>query len=408
MVILFLVLFFGGFSLFAQPYRVIYDTKTLKATVLVDNTVKTNFIYPFSGECITFRGTLQVGENVITVSSITTPIIFVSTVIATDVYAGSLILGSKIDAPPSKVFNVFNTTTVIIGDGILTGNLPRYHGTIAIGRNAYNNYDGVAIGWEAHTNFEGIGIGKGAYRNFFAGVGIMGYENYSGGIGIRGYNNHHSGVGLTSYNNHSYGIGILGNNNFCGGIGIGKEASFNQMYGLGIGVYSQYNRPYSTSIGGYTLSFSSSVALGWFARSLAVDSISLGAGSLTTAERSVAIGAYTVNHETETIRLGYPTRIVGGIFLPIMTTTAAITLDRSHSTVLCDAGTAPFTVTLPCAGTVTGIIYTIKKIDATTNAITISPATGQNIDGATSYSLTAQWDFVEIQSDGSHWYVIGK
>ena len=122
-------------------------------------------------------------------------------------------------------------------------------------------------------------------------------------------------LGRYSENNYTYGIGIGRNsyNNYYYGIGIGYDSYNNNNYGIGIGYESKNNKPYSTSIGGYTYSASSSVSLGWNARSENIESVSLGAGAKTTAPKSVSIGAYTVNNDTETIKLGYNTNIEGDL-----------------------------------------------------------------------------------------------
>ena len=161
-----------------------------------------------------------------------------------------------------------------------------------------NDVYGIGIGWSVYNNqYFGVGIGVYAYSNSNYGIG-MGYNanyNYSKGIGIG-----------EAQNNNTYGIGIgyQASNNYGHGIGIGFQASNNNNYALGIGYRSQHNKPYSTSVGGYTFSASSSVSLGWGARSEQVDSVSLGAGAKTTAEKSTSIGSYVINDSTGTARIG--------------------------------------------------------------------------------------------------------
>jgi len=148
-----------------------------------------------------------------------------------------------------------------------------------------------------------ISIGIGTKDNYYRGIGI----------GFNAYNNSNNGIGIGEsayYNsNNGIGIGMFAYNNSNNGIGIGRLAFNNCNYAIGIGYYSQSNKPYSTSVGGYTYSASSSVSLGWVARSEQVDSVSLGAGAKTTAPKSVSIGAYTINNDTGTIKLGVGTNI---------------------------------------------------------------------------------------------------
>lgn len=87
--------------------------------------------------------------------------------------------------------------------------------------------------------------------------------------------------------------------------------------------------------------------------------------------------------------------------------TAAVTLVVGTSTEyhLCNATTAAFTVTLP-ATVIAGYRYTIKKVDATANAVTIAGT----IDGATNYMLSAQYKYVTLISTttSGSWYIVGQ
>lgn len=88
--------------------------------------------------------------------------------------------------------------------------------------------------------------------------------------------------------------------------------------------------------------------------------------------------------------------------------TAAYTADAEDYTITCDATSAAFTVTLPAASGITGRIYVIKKTDASANAVTVDANASETIDGATTYSLAAQWKYVTIQSNGTNWVIIGN
>lgn len=78
----------------------------------------------------------------------------------------------------------------------------------------------------------------------------------------------------------------------------------------------------------------------------------------------------------------------------------------STPTVLCDALANPMAVNLPLASTCEGIRYTIKKVDSSSNAVTISPSGSDTIDGAGSYVISAQFVTVAVQSDGSAWFIL--
>ena len=105
-------------------------------------------------------------------------------------------------------------------------------------------------------------------------------------------------------------------------------------------------------------------------------------------------------------------------FLNVTSKTAAFTaLDgetssSAHDVYLCDATSAAFAVTLPPptdADPAAGRVVTFKKTDASANAVTVTPDdVGETIDGATSYPLSSQYDFVTIISDGSVWHIVGS
>lgn len=49
---------------------------------------------------------------------------------------------------------------------------------------------------------------------------------------------------------------------------------------------------------------------------------------------------------------------------------------------------------------------TVKKIDASANAVVLTPALGASIDGASDYSLTDQWSSVTVVSYKGDWYIV--
>jgi hypothetical protein len=98
--------------------------------------------------------------------------------------------------------------------------------------------------------------------------------------------------------------------------------------------------------------------------------------------------------------------LLNGKRAAITTRTSAYTATTSDHTIICNATTAAFTVTLPTAVGNTGQMYSIKKIDASANAITIATTSSQTIDGVTTRTLSTQYQGVTVQSDGANWFVI--
>lgn len=77
---------------------------------------------------------------------------------------------------------------------------------------------------------------------------------------------------------------------------------------------------------------------------------------------------------------------------------------------VCDATSGSFSATIPNASAAgDGFVVAFKKTDSTVNAINLVAAGGQTIDGAATYALASQYDWVVIVSDGtSKWHVISK
>jgi hypothetical protein len=103
--------------------------------------------------------------------------------------------------------------------------------------------------------------------------------------------------------------------------------------------------------------------------------------------------------------------LVNSFAASLRTITANATLTNQDCTVLGDATGGAITVTLPTAasafdGLGAGRIYTVKKVDASANAVTLDGNGAETIDGAATAVLAAQWASVRVQSDGTNWVKI--
>lgn len=74
-----------------------------------------------------------------------------------------------------------------------------------------------------------------------------------------------------------------------------------------------------------------------------------------------------------------------------------------HTAIEATGGVAGITLTLPLATFYTGRIIKIKKMDLTAGVITISGS----IDGASSYVLINQYQYVVLEGGSSGWDVFG-
>lgn len=90
----------------------------------------------------------------------------------------------------------------------------------------------------------------------------------------------------------------------------------------------------------------------------------------------------------------------------ILTTAVSLLLTETARTVEVDATGGARTISLPVAASVKRIVYTIKKMDASANVVTIDPAGAETIDGILTQALTAQYQGLRIQSDGTQWVII--
>jgi hypothetical protein len=86
--------------------------------------------------------------------------------------------------------------------------------------------------------------------------------------------------------------------------------------------------------------------------------------------------------------------------------TASGSVEPGTSVVLVDATAGAVTITLPAANVSAGRSITVKKTDASVNAVTIDGSGAETIDGATTKSLPAQYDSVTVFCDGTQWWIV--
>jgi hypothetical protein len=99
------------------------------------------------------------------------------------------------------------------------------------------------------------------------------------------------------------------------------------------------------------------------------------------------------------------TSIVNGRNTRAITTTP-VTLDETHRTVLVNATVVARVINLPTAASARYRVYTIKKVDASVNTVTVDGSGAETIDGVATVVLTSQWESVTVQSDGTAWFRI--
>ncbi len=91
----------------------------------------------------------------------------------------------------------------------------------------------------------------------------------------------------------------------------------------------------------------------------------------------------------------------------ITTVSSDLTLDATHSIIVCSNGSIPKTITLPTAVGIKGRIYNIKRSETSTATITIATSVTELIDGEPNILLPHAKEAISFISDGTNWKVIG-
>ena len=89
---------------------------------------------------------------------------------------------------------------------------------------------------------------------------------------------------------------------------------------------------------------------------------------------------------------------------------ANYTATLQDEVILVDATAAPRTITLPTIanGRCMNKLFTIKKIDASANAVTIDADGAETIDGALTQSLPAQWNYITVRGNSTGWNIVAN
>jgi hypothetical protein len=86
---------------------------------------------------------------------------------------------------------------------------------------------------------------------------------------------------------------------------------------------------------------------------------------------------------------------------------ASASIDCKDVDVVIVPTTSAVTISLPDPATnPVGSRRIIKKSGAS-GTITVSSMGSATIDGAASYSLSVQWKYVDVVSDGANWFIVG-
>jgi hypothetical protein len=92
---------------------------------------------------------------------------------------------------------------------------------------------------------------------------------------------------------------------------------------------------------------------------------------------------------------------------PVITKTSNYTVTFNEGIILVDSSGGNVTIILPTAVGNSGKRKIIKVIDKT-NTVAVDGESGETIDGATSYTFSANYDCIEVVSNGTEWFIIRK
>jgi hypothetical protein len=325
-------------------------------------------------------------------------------------------------------------TNLGIGYGVFGGNIGGYGNVAfgggalgAIGTNAPNGL--TAIGYQAllvnttGTNNTAIG-----YQVLSSNTTGSNNTSIAGGTKITGSNNINIGNGMSGNtvagsNNVGIGNGVMNNqggtinnNVFIGGNG-GQFAAGSNNTGVGynslIGVFGfsvgANNTALGYSSGANNKSGANTVCIGYQAQVLynSSNTGNIGPGVLmwTANDGHDSIAATGALRAGIAVAAPTSTFQIGGSFSRKYNSTATgITLDGTYDVV--EVTATGQTITLPTAASITGRVYTIKL--TASGSSTIATTSSQTIDGSTTYSLSAQYKYVTVQSNGSNWIIIAN
>jgi hypothetical protein len=139
-------------------------------------------------------------------------------------------------------------------------------------------------------------------------------------------------------------------------------------------------------------------------RTASTDTVATGNANMRVTETGAANANRFADIVAGSTIIG-PTTIVNDWNTRSITTTP-VTLEITHRTALVDATGGARVVNLPTAASSRYHVYTIKKVDASVNTVTIDASGAETIDGALTVVLTTQWERVTIQSNGTAWFRI--
>lgn len=306
----------------------------------------------------------------------------------------------------------------------------------ALGCQATATQDSIALGERAQTTTSRSQIALGA-TTLASGFGASAFGSASVasgsnsvaiGIGADATQLGSFAMGAISQSTASYGIslGFSSNVAHSGSVAIGREAVTKatkqlvlggrfgviQDYWFGMNTdgttTSQYTGDYNFNFGMYSTAETDANAVNFNLYSPAGNGTGTGGHIRFYVAPAGTTGSTRNSHELALeITDDKETKLSTSFYAPIETVTASSHSPSSDEyTILCDASSNAITVNLPSASSSNKRILNIKKIDSSANKITIDANSSEQIDGALTAEIVAQYESLTIQCDGSNWWII--
>ena len=273
----------------------------------------------------------------------------------------------------------------------VTAGVPYSGASQAVDLGAYDlkvNGITIGIGSKTVTNTSSTAIGNGALINNTTGLSNTANGAYTLYANTSGSNNTANGIGAI-YNN------ISGSNNTANGL----SASYSNTTGSN-----------NTANGYESLRFnttgSNNTALGYqadVASANLTNATAIGNGAIVNVSNAIQLGNTSV---TSVVTSG--TIKSNGMISNLVSKTSAYTVQTSDEIITGDATSATFTISLPTAVGIAGQTFTIKRLNAGVNSVSIGTTSSQTIDGAPSLVLNAQYKYLKVVSNGANWLIIAN
>lgn len=137
-------------------------------------------------------------------------------------------------------------------------------------------------------------------------------------------------------------------------------------------------------------------------------SVTVNSPTTLTIEQPVAGTNVTFGTPAYAVLVNGTMKTAGSVFRSFGPQASGTTVTTQMDIIACSAASGAYTITLPSAANLHGVTFTFKRTDNSGNSCTVNTTSSQTIDGSTTYSLTAQFKYVTVTSDGSNWLIIAN